>query len=197
MVRAAAMGAPVLSAARNKPSFEWSAAKGGTLKELEQKMEVRRGRDRQEVEAKLRASVESQGEAGAAGRPARSAPPRSGASARIAASPRRRRLDRAERDRFAVYRLIDKTEEARPSRPRSSPSATSSPGSERQPPPTPDRPTALPRDRPSLEAARQPVEDCAQHRGLDLRCGPAASVRHAARWSPPARPAACHLGASS
>lgn len=54
MARAAAMGAPV-SAARNKTSFEWSAAKGGTLKELEQKMAVRRGRDRQGVEAKFRA----------------------------------------------------------------------------------------------------------------------------------------------
>ena len=43
---------PVIIPPKNRKSFEWSTEKDGTLKELEQEMEVGKGKDRQEVEAK-------------------------------------------------------------------------------------------------------------------------------------------------
>ncbi len=44
---------PVLIPPQNKEEFEWAVNKDGTLKELEQKMEVGKGREDQEVEAKF------------------------------------------------------------------------------------------------------------------------------------------------
>jgi len=46
-------GGPVVTLPKNSKHFEWSTNKDGTLKELEQKMTVGSGKNRQEVEAKF------------------------------------------------------------------------------------------------------------------------------------------------
>ncbi len=43
---------PVITPPKNRKSFEWSTEKEGPLKELEQEMEVGKGKDRQDVEAR-------------------------------------------------------------------------------------------------------------------------------------------------
>jgi hypothetical protein len=48
-------GGAVITPPENKKSFEWSLNKDGTLKELEQKLEIGKGKDKQVVKAKFEA----------------------------------------------------------------------------------------------------------------------------------------------
>jgi hypothetical protein len=53
IVRLQYQSGPVLTPPRNKKEFEWAGEKDGPIKELEQRMAVRKGQARQEVEAKF------------------------------------------------------------------------------------------------------------------------------------------------
>ncbi len=46
-------GGPVVTPPRNKKQYEWSLNRDGSLRELEQKLEVGQGRAKQEVKAKF------------------------------------------------------------------------------------------------------------------------------------------------
>jgi hypothetical protein len=46
-------GGPVVAAPRNRASFQWSLGKHGSLRELEQQLEVRSGATRREIEARF------------------------------------------------------------------------------------------------------------------------------------------------